>query len=360
MFKGVFGRCYVQRGPLVGVTRTVQWLLPRGSCRGYATPADADVRDQELLDLLHSYPAGKGASPYEYLGYKSPKHFDARKLKKRFHQLAKIYHPDSSSFDGISLKKQTFFLTNENGEAAARLTQVVKSQRFKKILSAYTLLKNPMTRSNYDNYAVGWEDNSSGLHCSPNPNYHSPSSAFYNRTHTQQSHHHAYTGTWEDYWKDPYHDTYDFKGDHTWQAEGETFKENLYNNRKNITISVLLFVGVYAALQATHVYLYDDYMGSNAPQTYSSDEVHEKARKHLLAAHDNYGMGMSKDDRINRFLWFRRISMLLNLGEFSDVVEHLKHRQLVVRDKDGAIHVKEFDRAQIKEGQPECAPSQNS
>ncbi|QPG73071.1 hypothetical protein FOA43_000376 [Brettanomyces nanus] len=320
--------------------------------RYYATPVDGQPNEQqphpstdnpELIELLHSYPVEHGSSPYVVMGFKSEREFQLGSLKKRFHQLAKIYHPDSSAFDGCSLSKHKFFTTNgERKSEESKLTDPVKEKRFKRILSAYTLLRNPLMRSNYDNYQIGWEDNSQLLHRSPDPNFHSPNSAFYQHMHHQRYNSHGNTGTWEDYW-DTRGATYGFQGDKTWQAEGETFYEQFYNNRKNIFISMTLFVAAYAALQATHLYLFEDYIGQNSSETFASEELQEKSEKDLADAHINFGLGLTKDDRINRFLWFRKISTLLSLGDLNEIMEHLRDQRLLIRDEEtGRVRMREY------------------
>lgn len=300
--------------------------------RNYATPIEENHKhDKLLMELLYSYPEkADGASPYEIMGFKN-RDVTTATLKKRFHQLARIYHPDSTTLDGCALCKRRFFTINEEErEGTSCLTAEVKATRFKKILAAYTLLKNPLSRSNFDDFQVGWNDNSEIFHRSANPNYHSPYDSYYQNMHPQYQRWNNRTGTWEDHWQRTA--SYEFTGDKNWQEGGETFSEQMYNNRKNIFISVTLFIAVYAALQATHAYMVDEYMGEDYPQTYSSDEVHEKCKKDLIDAHANFGLGLTKEDRINRFLWFRDISMALGLRDWNEVIDQLKGRKLLMHD----------------------------
>ncbi|VEU23635.1 DEKNAAC104962 [Brettanomyces naardenensis] len=290
------------------------------------------------------------------MGFKGHWDCETAALKKRFHQLAKIYHPDSSAFDGACLAKKTFFNSNETESAHdGTLTNSLKAQRFKRILSAYSLLKNPLTKSNYDDYRVGWEDNSIGMHRSPNPNYHNPNSAFYrNMGRTKTAH--GNTGTWEDYW-DTSGATYGFTGDSSWQAEGETFSEHFQNNRKNIFISVALFLAVYAALQATHLYMFDNYIGGGYGQTYSSEEIQDRSERDLVDARVNFGLGLTKEDRINRFLWFRQISMLLSLGDINAVKEHMLGMKLLIHDQEtGRVRIREYENKKLMKHRQEKQP----
>lgn len=306
--------------------------------RCYAIPVGKestnDNIDPELLKLLHSYPMRRDASPYEVMGFGSDRTINTSTIKKRFHKLARIYHPDSTTMDGCSLCKRTFFTTN-NGQKSGtdRLTQEIKTKRFKKIMVAYALLKNPLTRSNYDNYQVGWEDNSRTVDQS-NPNFHSPNKVYYDHMYERYRRYgHSRTGTWEDHW-DPYDRAHEFRDDSTtWEAGGGTFGEQFRKNRTSILISIALFLSAYGALQAIHTYLFDDLIGEDYTQTYSSDEIDEECKANLVNAHVNFGFRDTKEDRINRFLWFREISMLLRIGDFRQVMNYMKRKDLLREDE---------------------------
>jgi len=307
--------------------------------RHYATPIDKDNNhnniDNDLLELLHSYPTYKNASPYEVMGFGSDRLMKTSTIKKRFHKLARIYHPDSTKMDGCSLCKRTFFTANEKQKSGTeRLTQEIKTKRFKRIMIAYALLKSPLSRSNYDNYQVGWEDNSNTMHRSPNPNSYNPNSAYYNHMYQRyQQYGHSNTGTWEDHWN-PYDRAHEFRDDNTtWEAGGKTFGEEFRKNRTSILISIVLFLATYGALQVTHMYLFDDLISEDYRQTYSSDEIEEACKRNLMNAHGNFGLRDTKEDRINRFLWFREISMLLRIGDFKQVMEYMKGKQMLKEDK---------------------------
>ncbi|KAG7830389.1 hypothetical protein KL942_001385 [Ogataea angusta] len=247
-------------------------LIPRLCRRGYST-------DANVGRLLKLYPTFKNATPYDVLGLKQS-NVKQEELKRRFYELAKVYHPDSAH-DAL-----------ENKE---------KEHRFKRILAAYALLKNPQTRQNYDNYGIGWEDNSSSL--------------YRPKTAPQAGHYRPSTyGTWEDRWHGQQDFGFGYYTDNTWRDMGpnasnmETFRQN----RRTIFLTLLLATGIYTALQFAHIIFYDDYIGGTYRESLVKRiQMTERSRKDLIDARENYGFGDSKEERIQRFLWFRHLSWLL-------------------------------------------------
>ncbi|KAH3668266.1 hypothetical protein OGAPHI_002020 [Ogataea philodendri] len=248
-------------------------LLSRVGRRCYSSAADVDK-------LLKLYPSAKNATPYQILGMKE-ENCMPDKLKRRFYELAKVYHPDSS---------------------VDVLTSEVRERRFKRILAAYTLLKNPQTRRNYDSYGIGWEDNSQSFYRPKT----APQSAPYHATEY---------GTWEDKWYSHRHGYgYGYHSDGDWKDMGPDASnmETFARNRRTILFTLMTMTGIYTALQFAHIIFYDDYIGGVYHESLMARiRMTEKSHHDLMDAKANYGYGDGKQERIERFLWFRQLTWLL-------------------------------------------------
>lgn len=317
-------------------TKNSLWVARK---RFYATAADdtntnkdspkKDL-DPKILKLLHSYPKSANASPYEVLNISSSdKHkIEAKKLKKIFFKLAKIYHPDSSHAHGYPISS-TFYTPN-----AVILNQEIKDERFKKILSAYNLLKNPITKANYDKYNIGWNDSTN---LRTNPNMYNPSSPQYrnnfNGGQFYKSNFTSYeTGTWEDRYRYGHETAYGFYNDKNWSSSKTgDLREEFTKNKKTIFLSILLTFSIYGALQLSHIYLFDDPIGATYNTSTSAEHVgvHERSENDLFHAYTNYGLGDTKQDRINRFLWWRKLTMAFSLADIKEVLENFHKRGII-------------------------------
>lgn len=297
--------------------------------------------DPQLAKLIHAYPKHDRATPYDIMNIKSHSNLSKAQLKQQFFTLAKIYHPDSSNCDGHPLQKSMF------GASEDVLTDEVKEERFKKVLAAYNLLRNPLSKRNYDQYHVGWDDTAGSYFKSNNPNMYDPSNMAYDdflkrsRSYTANK-----SGTWEDHYKHGYESAYGFPGDKHWQAsENGGFREEFEKNKKVFLFSTALFVTVYFALQLSHLYLYDDFIGGKANEALvQSAKMHDKSEKDLFDAYTNYGLGDTKQDRINRFLWWRKLTMLLEIGEINDILTYFKNKGVIHKNAgDNAHSIVEFN-----------------
>jgi curved DNA-binding protein CbpA len=315
-----------------------------------------DDLDTKILDIIHSYPESKLATPYEILNISNSnkKSIKPKELKQIFFKLAKIYHPDSSHAHGYPLRKDKFFCSNnlENLKPNELLNSSIKDERFKKILAAYNLLKNPITKSNYDNYNIGWLD---CTNLRTNPNMYNPSSNEYKNNFNgsnsgpfYRSNFTSYeTGTWEDRYKYGYDRAYGFYNDNNWSSSKTgDFKEEFMKNKKTIFLSLILTISVYGALQLSHLYLYDDLIGENYNTSLSSSnvDIHEKSEDDLFHAYTNYGLGDSKQDRINRFLWWRKLSMTFSLADIKEVLDNFYKRGVIdPSSNEDSTKLKQFD-----------------
>ena len=287
--------------------------------------------DIELI--INSYPTNKNASPYDILNIKSNDSIDPKQLKKIFFKFAKIYHPDSNSHSITSINDK------------------IKDERFKKILSAYNLLKNPISKSNYDNYKIGWNDN---INLRTNPNMYNPSSYQY-RNHNSSNYQSNFyksnftsyeTGTWEDKYKYGYETAYGFQNDKSWNtSKNGDWKQEFKDNKRTIILSTLLTLTIYGCLQLTHLYFYDDLIGEEYNKSLSSSNisVHEKSEDDLFHAYTNYGLGDTKQDRINRFLWWRKLSMSFSLADVREVLDHFYKRGIVDDNLNDEAKLKNFE-----------------
>lgn len=306
-------------------------VLPQSNSDKDDANNDKVEYDEELVKLIHAYPTKAKASPYDILNLNSHDNINKSMLKQRFFKLAKIYHPDSSSLDGHPLKKSRFQASDEV------LTDEVKDERFKKVLAAYNLLRNPLSKRNYDQYHIGWDDNLG--HVRTNPNMYDPNNEAYEQFVRRSRSFNSRRA------EQAYETAYGFPGDKSWQAtENGTFREEFQKNKRTILLSTLMFLTVYTALQMTHIYLYDDFIGGKYNESTSQSlRLHDKSQKDLMDAYSNFGLGDAKEDRINRFLWFRQLSLLLEMGDIHEIIAFFHKKGVVQRHKDGTQTISAFN-----------------
>lgn len=305
------------------------------------------IFDKEILKILNSYPKSLNASPYDILNISLNKRKDIKNndLKKKFFSLAKIYHPDSISYLGYPINNDNSFYTKNS---ILLLDDKIKNERFKKILSAYNLLKNPITKSNYDNYNIGWNDSTN---LRTNPNMYNPSSndyKNYNSNNFKKSNFTSYeTGTWEDKYKYGHETAYGFYNDKSWSSsKNGDLKEEFLKNKKTIILSFLLTLFIYSTLELTHLFLYDDLIGDkhNLSLDASNVDIHKKSEDDLFHAYTNYGLGDTKQDRINRFLWWRKFTMSFSLADVTEVLDNFYKRGVIENNEiDESTKLKHYD-----------------
>lgn len=298
--------------------------------------------DDKILKLIGSYPKHPNATPYDILNINKNDKLNSKQLKKIFFNLAKIYHPDSNFAVGYPLSCDQFFNDNEN-----LLNNKIKDERFKTILSAYNLLKNPITKSNYDKYNIGWMDNTN---LRTNPNMYNPSSPeYWNQNYHNKTNFTSYeTGTWEDRYRYGHETAYGFSNDKTWSSSKTgSFKEEVLKNKKTIGLSILFTFTVYSLLQFSHIYFYDDLIGEDYQENFSPS-MHDKSEDDLFHAYTNYGLGNSKQDRINRFLWWRKFSMAFSLAEVKEVLDHFYKRGVIDASIEEEQRLKQFERSNVR------------
>ncbi|ODV98588.1 hypothetical protein PACTADRAFT_74122 [Pachysolen tannophilus NRRL Y-2460] len=271
-------------------------------------------REREHLRLLKAWPKKLYPTPYEVFNI-SPSEFDPVLLKKAFYKFAKLYHPDSNHLkfqapaqaELEAPREEGNTINNELKKELKEYTPELLSERFKTVLSAYQLLKNPSKKSLYDNHNIGWKsppknpNNSTNNMSSYSRGYPNSSPFASNRTSFQsgqdfKEHNYYYAGTWEDF--------QNMKNN----KNNEFNKENFEKNKYQILIGIIAIASISTGLQLFNA------NEANQANFLIRNDIHGASQSDLKQAYDNYGMGLDKFSRINRFLWFRKIGDILFSG----------------------------------------------
>lgn len=236
------------------------------SPRSYATTTDNDpFHDKD-------WPSSRDPTPYQIFNM-DPSNFDAKQLRVKYFQYAKLYHPD------ISHKQSHVDSTGK------LLNEDLKNERFKIVTEAYHLLKDPRKRTLYDQFRTGWKTKSpldSFYPQRPQPVY----STYEN--YTNQAYWSA--SNWEDYenlrkTKDPE------------EMRREKFKAL-------IIIGLIMVVG--ASIQGFHA------LNSMEKLMLEKQRTHDECDLNLDSAYLNYGLDPSRIGRMERFLWFRTFGLFVD------------------------------------------------
>lgn len=131
----------------------------------YATVAGRsdDHHEEASSSDHHDWPSPPRGSPYPTPYQIFALKHNAPYSKTRFYQLVKLYHPDKTGS------------TTENSKN--HLSHKVKTERYRLIVAAHTILSDPAKRSAYDRFGAGWngkaevgrDDNSKSPGQSPGP-----------------------------------------------------------------------------------------------------------------------------------------------------------------------------------------------
>ncbi|ODV73527.1 Jid1p [Cyberlindnera jadinii NRRL Y-1542] len=212
------------------------------------------------------WPQHKNPTPYEVLGFYNNVNIDSALLKKKYYQLAKLYHPDT----GVNK-----LIVSHTG---ATLTEEHKSERFKMLTDAYSLLKDHKKRALYDQFKTGWNGVSTTA-----PTWRTdqqPSSYNY------QDQRYWNASTWEDY-----------------QNLRDMNDPALRQDKLKALAGIILFMISGAAIQGWF------FLNNMESTLIARQEVHDTCEAHLMSAYLNYGLDTSRVGRIKRFLWFRTFGM---------------------------------------------------
>ncbi|AET38959.1 Jid1p Ecym_3476 [Eremothecium cymbalariae DBVPG len=213
----------------------------------------------------HRWPTSEYPSPYEVLGLqKGLISFD--KLKKQYHRLAKLYHPDISENVVIFSKSQGTSAGKVPSSQLIPLDKNEKLYRFKLINEAYALLSDRSRKEMYDVYKTGWE------YGPKRP----PMTMTHQTYHGNPTYYNA--GTWQDF----------------------SDQSNNEPAPKISPWSVLLWIGALAICIEATAFLSKLEDGLHK-RYFTQDET----ERDLALAQLNYGLNTDKWSRLRRFLWFR-------------------------------------------------------
>lgn len=253
----------------IAITSSIRGIAA-GSClfggflfrRSYATvPSDNSDAHYDS-----KWPKKDNPTPYDLFDKADGSEVDVRALKRRYHEFAKLYHPDISQNIRIirSPINQIRFESN-------LLTLDEKLQRFKITTQAYEILSDPMKKRSYDTSRSGWSYGPQ--------NYASTMATQYPGSHGYRSDSaYAYwnAGTWEDH------------------NDMKTEKEPI-----DVWTLFLWLCGLVVCVQATA--LLTRIEDSLTSKRYTHDETEHD----LTQSYTNYGLDTDKVSRLRRFLWFR-------------------------------------------------------
>lgn len=215
-------------------------------------------------------------SPYSLFKL-DEKTFNKAMLKKRYHELALMYHPDHSHNKTILRKDNGLELTSMTIHENV-LTNEDKLDRFKVVKEAYELLADPKRKNQYDKFGSGWVYGPT-IMTSQIPRY---------ETHVQYYN----AGTWEDY-------------------------SDLNKDKEHISVLslVIWLVGLVALVEVTSLL-------SRLEETVNKKTfTQEETERDLSLAYLNYGLDDDKWSRLRRFLWFRTFGLYRSKGDLDREAE---------------------------------------
>lgn len=209
----------------------------------------------------------KKPTPYGVFGFTETGRVDRKQLKKKYHEFAKLYHPD------ISHNLRITHSPNPND----LISSEEKLQRFRIVSSAYEILNDEGKKRLYDHTRSGWPYGAQGAGVS--------SAGFqYGKAHGYKSNAtYAYynAGTWED------------------------FNDLGKADRPKIDPWTLLIwlCGLVICFEGTSLLgrIEDTLVGQNFTQ--------EQTENDLVQSRLNYGLETDKFTRLRRFLWFRTFGL---------------------------------------------------
>lgn len=245
--------------------------------RNYATASN----DKEDLDKnLLSWPTINDPSPYDIFRLKHASPVDKTHLKRMFHQFAQVYHPDSTK-----------------GHVEGGLSHEEREERFKKIVTAYHILKNDAKRKDFDLFNKGWD----GV---------PRTQSFYNRDWSKATKIRTDFGGENAAWSD-YHSDY---RQHMKQQNAEYQQEQWEKHKKMV---LALLVGSFMIGGIQFFFLMRQAVDDSEKRNTGS----KKSAQDVYLATTNYGFGFQKEDRIARFLAQRDDSLY---DETADKESHLQ------------------------------------
>ena len=236
--------------------RTSQW-------RGHASVRSEELSQHQIDDLL--WPRLSHASavptPYQILCVKRGDPYS----KRRFYELAKIYHPDRNGHE------------NDHVHLGS-LSGSVKMERYRMIVAAHEILSDPSKRRAYDAFGAGWEGRPE--HGAPIYHWGQKNETTWSGFDTNDSP--FRNATWEDWEK--------------WYQRGKAKQEPVYFSNGGFLVLVITAVFLGGFGQSVRV---GDYSNIFQRQV---EMVHDDASKALRRRKsESAGFG-NKDERLQHFL----------------------------------------------------------
>lgn len=248
--------------------------------RSFATHAG----DGESHIFDSKWPKDTTPTPYSVFGFTEKTAVDRKQLKKRYHELVKLYHPDIS--DNIKITKTP--------KAEDVMSQTEKLMRFKIVTNAYEILRDESKKRLYDHTLSGWSYGPQGARATTRGYQ-------YANTHGYKSNaSYAYynAGTWEDL-------------------------HNLNHERPKFDpwTAFIWICGLIICFEGTALLsrVEDSIVGNHFTQ--------EQTENDLVQSRVNYGLETDKFTRLRRFLWFRAFGLYRSKEELDR--EAIKNERLV-------------------------------
>ncbi|KAK4497029.1 hypothetical protein PRZ48_011478 [Zasmidium cellare] len=297
----------LQTLPTASQSTTSSWQRgtrpPRGApnrTKGYATIAGDERHSQEQPERQENghvwpdTPKGRASpTPYQIFDLKQ----NGAYSKAKYYQLVKLYHPDL------------------NGCAGHGISDKIKMERYRLVVSAHTILSDPAKRSAYDRFGAGWDGRAeTGERSSPSGpagpfthSYGNPNDPIWNNA------------TWEDW--ERFYERRD--GVHTGKR-APVYMANSYFLALIVALAIMgSSLNVNRAKDAGH-YIVEQ-----------RDIVHDKAAKELRRVRQEASTLSSRQDKIDFFVR-QREATLATSGDFEALREERANRVLADREVCGS------------------------
>lgn len=242
-----------------------------------------------------NWPKNKKPTPYEVFGLNSTnKDFNAKKLKKIYHKMVKVYHPDISQ--NITILNAPLSDKHHVSELKSSLilSKKEKSTRFKLIKDAYELLNDTHKRAMYDRYKTGWTYDG------------------YAMTHSTMK---------MDY--DTYHSNFAYYNAGTWEDVNNLNSNGVHKEKISPWVVFVWFMVLFCCVEFTA------FLTRLEDTLTRVNFSHDKTEQDLTQAYINYGLATDKWSRLRRFLWFRTFGLYKSK---EDLDREAKLNEQIVQD----------------------------
>lgn len=262
------------------------YLRSGSSINNYATVSGSshdDTLNSANDNVIFNWPTIQYPTPYEIFHIAKAGIIDKKTLKHSFHQLAKVYHPDSLSNSSSHTETHLVKLS--------KLTPEVKEERFKLIVAAYNILKDDSKRRDFDLYNKGWETGSRA-------------GTYYGRDFSRATKFKTKCTDEDDPWAS-YHNDYRER----MRQEDPEYQRQQWEKHKRMVYILAAGSMAIGVLQFTWL----SYRAESDAAT--RHVISQKAHQHIYLASTNYGYGYGKQDRISRFLAHREDGLYNDMDE---------------------------------------------